>query len=408
MEDPPSTGRTLTAVPLAAISRPSDLAVDLREYRPPESTQTELHFAIRFEGNQQPVPQQELRQVPAARYEHQLHPVPRPPARQREKPSVRLAKGEGLQAGVQRLSLEHLDHAIAVVENGDLHPDIAVHEARKAMRRVRGLLRLVRDELGPKVYRFENLYLRDTGRLISEARNAAVALDTLAVVESRYGKLLVTDIFAGVHGALERRRAGIVEHVIGDPERRGQVVRALRSARARYAALPLEGTLGRPGTRPSIRDSYRAIAPGLARTYNRGRMRMADAYRSPSDERLHEWRKRVRYLRFQMETLTELWPEAIKGIVFAIDNLGETLGEDRDLGEFSTLVRNDHSLTSGKRERDLLVALLEQPRRDLQQQAWTKGLRVYAEPTDRFVERLGAYWDAWRGQPSLDWPRSLI
>jgi CHAD domain-containing protein len=279
----------------------------LREHRPPESTQAELHFAIRFEEDQQPVFQQELRQVPVARYEQQLHPVSTPPARQLDKPSVRLRLGESLQAGVQRLSLEHLDHAIAVLESGDLSPDIAVHEARKAMRRVRGLLRLVRDALGPRVYRFENVHLRDTGRLLSEARNAAVAIDTLAAVESRYGNLVTTDIFIGAHGALERRRAGIVEHAIGDPERRGQVVRALRSARARYAALPLEGTLGGPTTRPSIRDSYGAIAPGLARTYNRGRLRMADAYRSPSDERFHEWRKRVRYLRFQMQTLTDLW-----------------------------------------------------------------------------------------------------
>ena len=407
VRNPPSTGRKLTAVSPATTTPPSDITVDLREHRPPESTQAELHFAIRFEANQLPVSQQDLRQVPVARYEQQLHPVSTPPALQFDKPSVRLRLGESLQAGVQRLSLEHLDHAIAVLESDDLSPDIAVHEARKAMRRVRGLLRLVRDELGPRVYRFENVHLRDTGRLLSEARNAAVAIDTLAAVESRYGNLLVADIFTGAHGALERRRAGIVEHAIGDPERRGELVRALRSARARYAALPLEGTLGRPSTRPSIRDSYRAIAPGLARTYNRGRLRMADAYRSPSDERFHEWRKRVRYHRFQMQTLTDLWPQAIKGIVRAIDALGETLGGDRDLGEFATLVCDDHSLTSGERERDLLVALLEQPRRDLRQRAWTEGLRVYAEPTDRFVERLGAYWEAWRGQPSLNGMRFL-
>ena len=126
---------------------------------------------------------------------------------------------------------------------------------------------------------------------------------------------------------------------------------------------------------------------------------MADAYRSPSDESFHEWRKRVRYLRFELETLTELWPEAIKGIVSAVDDLGETLGGDHDLAELRNLVHDDHSLTSGKRERDLLEALLEQPRRDLQWQAWTKGLRVYAEPTDRFVARFGVYWEAWRDQP---------
>ncbi len=383
---------------------PPEVVDDARDDRPPEITQAEIQFAVRFEGIQQRVPPQELRQVPLPRYEQEIQTVPRPPARKLEKPSIRLQKREPLPAGIQRLSLEHLDYAIGVLIGGDVSPDKAVHEVRKAMRRVRGLLRLVRDELGPDVYRFENIRLRDTGRLISEARNAAVALDTLATVESRYAELLVTDVFAGVRGALEARKSGIVEHAIGDPEQRRQIVDALRSARARYAALPLEGILGKPSTKPSIRNSYRAIAPGLARTYNRGRLRMADAYRSPSAERFHEWRKRVRYLRFELETLTELWPEAINGIVFAVNDLGDTLGADHDLAELKSLVHDDHALTSGKRERDLLTALLEQPRSDLQWQAWTKGLRVYAEPTDRFVERFGVYWEASRDQPGVGGP----
>ena len=392
-----------TVLPGSTLPRP-EVVVDVRDNQPPEITQAEIQVEIRLEGTQQPAPPQELRQIPLPRYKQEIPTVPGPPTRKLEKPSIRLQKMEPLPAGIQRLSLEHLDYAIGVVIGGDVSPDNAVHEARKAMRRIRGLLRLVRDELGPNVYRFENIRLRDTGRLISEARNAAVALDTLATVESRYAELLVTDVFAGVRGALEARKSGIVEHAIGDPEQRRQIVDALRSARARYAALPLEGTLGKPSIKPSIRNSYRAIAPGLARTYNRGRLRMADAYRSPSAERFHEWRKRVRYLRFELETLTELWPEAIKGIVFAVNDLGNTLGADHDLAELRNLVHDDHSLTSGKRERDLLTALLEQPRPDLQWQAWTKGLRVYAEPTDRFVERFGVYWEASRDQPGVRGP----
>ena len=112
----------------------------------------------------------------------------------------------------------------------------------------------------------------------------------------------------------------------------------------------------------------------------------------------------MRYLRFQLETLTELWPEAIKGVVFSVNDLGNTLGEDHDLAELRDLVHDDHALTSGKRERELLTALLEHQRPDLQRQAWTKGLQVYAEPTDRFVERFGVYWEALRDEPGVGGP----
>jgi CHAD domain-containing protein len=313
-----------------------------------------------------------------------------------KKPSIQLRRPESLQQGIQRLSLEHLDYAINALAGGTMSPDKTVHEARKAMRRVRGLLRLVRDELGPEVYRLENAHLRDTGRLLSEARSAAVALETLTTLERRYRKVLAKNVFADVRAALEARRFAAVERAVGDVEQRRQIVRTLRSIRARHAALPLEGTLGRPSSTPSIRNSYQAIGPGLTRTYRRGRLRMADAYRSPSAESFHEWRKRARYLRFQLETLTGMWPEVLGGLASAVDDLGETLGDEHDLAELAKVVNNDPSLISRKRERELLTALIEQRRKDLQQQARAKGLRVYAEKPDRFVERLGVYWEAWR------------
>lgn len=386
------------ATPIPAPTPPPSEAVvvDLRDHRPPWNVAPEIHLVIRLDQNPQPAPPPQLWQVPSAQPAQGSHPVPRPPARNPKKPSIRLRKRESLQEGIQRLSLEHLDYAINVLVGGDLSSNKTVHEARKAMRRVRGLLRLVRGELGPDVYRFENVHLRDTGRLLSEARSATVALDTMAMIEGRYAKLLVGDVFAGVRRGLKAQRSAAVEHAIGDPEQRRQIVRALRSARARHAALPLEGTLGKPSAKPSIRNSYKAISPGLARTYNRGRLGMADAYRSPSAEGFHQWRKRVRYLRFQLETLTGMWPEVIEGFAHAIDDLGETLGGAHDLAELGRRVHDDHSLTSGKRQRELLTALIEHRRRDLQQQARAKGLRVYAEPTDRFVERLGVYWEAWR------------
>jgi CHAD domain-containing protein len=305
-----------------------------------------------------------------------------------------LKRREPLQQGVQRLSLEHLDYAINALAGGALSPDTTVHEARKALRRVRGLLRLVRDELGKDVYRVENIQLRDTGRLLSEARSAAVAIETLKALEGRFAKVLADDVFADLHVALEARRFSAVERAVGNVGHRRNLIRTLRSIRARHAALPLEGTLGRPSSTPSIRNSYEAIAPGLARVYERGRRGMAHAYRAPSADSFHEWRKRARYLRFQLETLTGMWPEVLEGVTSTVDDLGETLGDEHDLADLARIINTELSVK--KRKQELLNALIEQRRRGLQLRARTRGLLVYAEPTDQFVERLGVYWEAWR------------
>ena len=51
-----------------------------------------------------------------------------------------------------------------------------VHEARKALKRLRALLRLVRDELGERAYARESALVRRTGKRLARARDAEVLL----------------------------------------------------------------------------------------------------------------------------------------------------------------------------------------------------------------------------------------
>jgi hypothetical protein len=67
---------------------------------------------------------------------------------------------------------------------GDLNP--AVHEARKDLKKLRAVLRLVRDDLGDAVYRSENVRFRDAGRMLSGARDAHVRVETLAALRERF------------------------------------------------------------------------------------------------------------------------------------------------------------------------------------------------------------------------------
>ena len=120
------------------------------------------------------------------------------------KPAFRLGGGEFLGAGLQRLSLEQLDFAIVALTTQRI--DIGIHEARKAFRRVRALLRLVRDEIGYPVYRAENVALRDLGRLIGGSRDATVMVETVIGLETLYGDVLQP-------GAFDTLRSNLLEQV---------------------------------------------------------------------------------------------------------------------------------------------------------------------------------------------------
>jgi hypothetical protein len=178
----------------------------------------------------------------------------------------------------------------------------------------------------------------------------------------------------------------------------GEVVVGLEAARARFAAWPISEATN-PGasavSRGVIPDAFSSLEPGIRRVYRRGQVRMNLALDRPSEVAFHEWRKRVKYLRYQMEALRAVWPSVVGGLESSLNDLAETLGEEHDLAELAGYaIANPHSCTDA--ERRLLVALTSKRRKELQDEAALVGHRVFAETPRAFTRRLGSYWDAWR------------
>ncbi|MCA9972461.1 MAG: hypothetical protein KC425_19705, partial [Anaerolineales bacterium] len=69
--------------------------------------------------------------------------------------SYRLHPDERLPAGLARITYEQIDDALDYLRDPD-DVDEAVHESRKLFKKVRGLLRLVRLELGEPVLKRKN------------------------------------------------------------------------------------------------------------------------------------------------------------------------------------------------------------------------------------------------------------
>ncbi len=118
--------------------------------------------------------------------------------------SFRFDPGAPIPDEVRRVARGRIDHALDELRGeSDSTREEAVHEARKDMKKLRALLRLVRGELGDRVYAFENTCFRDTARELSGVRDADVMLVTLGDLEERYGEL---------PGAGGRLRPALVAH----------------------------------------------------------------------------------------------------------------------------------------------------------------------------------------------------
>ena len=296
--------------------------------------------------------------------------------------AYRLIRGEGVPAGVRRIAREQLQAAAAHLRSRSGPRDEQIHEARKCMKRLRALARLVRADLGNEAYRRENACFRGVAARLSALRDAAALVETFDALTASLGKRQPPDRFAAVRSRLVEGRR--LAHQSGGlaPAAVDAAVAALEEADARAAQWPL-------------RDGWKGFEAGLRRIYAQGRAEFGEARRLPTDEALHEWRKRVKYLWYHHQVLRSIWPEQMAAAIAQADALGEMLGDDHDL---SVLAAALGGLPPGAENPDTLAELhraIAGRRHCLQAGSMRLARRIYAEKPGAFCRRLRGYWRAW-------------
>ena len=165
----------------------------------------------------------------------------------------------------------------------------------------------------------------------------------------------------------------------------------LGEARERVADWPLET------------DDFEAFEEGLGRIYRQGRRDFRAARETPSAERMHEWRKRTKDLWYHLRLLEEGWKPVIGALADEAHELSDRLGDEHDLTVLSEWAHRHASALNGSepvlRGFDVILANRQ---RELQQEAFEYGIRIYADKPSVFVGRLEGWWEAARSAPSPD------
>lgn len=302
-----------------------------------------------------------------------------------------LLAGEAMGPGIKRICLECLDRASAALAQPEEGREAGIHTARKAMKRVRAMIRLTRDAVGEAAFRNENAVLRNAARGIATARDRTVRLLTLEHLLERSAAGLPETAFAALRERLAAEREEAAGEAAAAPDEVIDTLTTLRTCRRRFAAWPVGGP--GPGAVP---DGFAGVAPGLRRVYCQGRSRMKAAYRLDTEAAFHRWRRSAKYLRYQIEALQPAWPEVLGALAAATDRLAETLGDEHDCAVLGEMVASAPGLVPDEAEGRLLAALVAEEQDRLRRVARPLGELVYAEAPDAFVARLGAYWAAWR------------
>ena len=186
--------------------------------------------------------------------------------------AYRIKRGEKPAKAVARIARGRLDDALdRLWSSFDDDVGAAVHETRKDLKKTRAVLRSVRDRIGEETYRRENSRFRGAGRILAGARDAEAKLETLDTLAERFADQLPQG-FKPLRERLAEERDAVVSS-------RGD------DSRTRLFAAQAAGEIaaGRVAVKDwsSRKSGWKYLAPGLKRSYKRGRDRFSDVRQDP-------------------------------------------------------------------------------------------------------------------------------
>lgn len=234
-----------------------------------------------------------------------------------------------------------LSYAVQMANSAQKDPERAVHEYRKSIRRARALLRMLQVELGQD-YKELNGQLRELVKRTSGLRDLDVLDATLLALPEANKPKETRDreaILALIHDAKSKRQAIDIPALLQDDT---DILQTMRFDLTQ--ALP---------------DDYGwpQLGQGMAATYKRAKRALNEAKHSADDDDIHDWRKRVKELRYQLELLSSRLDHAhIQGLHDRMDKLAEALGEVTDLIVLRDFVL-DHQDELKKNPRRLLKTI---------------------------------------------------
>jgi CHAD domain-containing protein len=263
---------------------------------------------------------------------------------------------------VARAELRSLAAALRKTTSGQ-----SVHGARRQIKRLRSLMRLLRNPIGEEAFQAANDALRSAADALAGQRRA----EALVAAAGRLG--------GGSHAHMSWRQIAEAHrdaHVAGPagesgPQAAGKAIKA--------AAEIVRGLRLQPSAAPDIGDAFLA-------TYRKARKRLDHGLSSGSAEDLHTARKHVIHHIHHLDLLRAQLTHPAKRIA-ALEKLREALGDLNDLDELCQLAADGKASLP-----DTATRAVAKRRAMLLKRAEKAAGRLFRHKPKAFQKRIGAMW----------------
>lgn len=262
--------------------------------------------------------------------------------------SYKLEKGEAPGPGLRRIAAQEVRDALADIRDEKQPVDYLVHELRKRCKKLRALVRLMRP--GFDGYRQANVFFRDIGRRLSAHRDARVMSDLVDQLSRN------EDDSESEVSAAERWYGLRCE--LAEDHAEGLLKEVEQSFAA--AALDIERWNVEGVTRQDIAD-------GLAKTLTRANNCHEELVRHPDTPPVrlfHEWRKRCKYHRLQLDLLEDWLPRRERERSGRFDEVASLIGDSHDCSVLLEDIASEPAYLKERVDvRQLSTALLQRRRK---------------------------------------------
>lgn len=285
---------------------------------------------------------------------------------------------EELQDGIIRVLREqynYIDHLTSIPKD----IDNTVHEIRKALKRIRAILRLVRFDIGEELFQSENTRFRNLGRQLSDLRDFHVIISYLALNFEAQELQIPEDNFIRLVEHLNQKKEAELKLLV-EKQTLETIKDQMAIAHRDLTNYQLD-FLG-PHT----------IQDGVSHVYSLCLDKITESQTQLEDHPLHELRKKVKYLLNQMTLIQEVWPDFFKNYSTSLKRASDLLGDDHNIAETITLVNSLPSSVLLDNDKISLTKSFQSEREHIHREIWPLLGKLFTEDADAFVKRITSYW----------------
>lgn len=247
-----------------------------------------------------------------------------------------------------------------------------VHLIRKRLKFLRAFVKLTQFCSNEHNYKPSNYILRDTGRTVSDCRDAHVRGILLTEFSQNELTKNLVDELAEINDSITRK-----------------IETNLFSGRSAFDEIITEiSSVELNNYFESLEPDANCLIDGLALGYKKSYHAFHSELKSHEADLLHEWRKRTKDLQYQLEALLSSFPGQIPLTYEDVCELCEKLGRINDLFMFLEWLDSIEDSVEAKKQIADLKNILDKELKSLEEQADAMGGSLFSLNPEDFSKSL--------------------